>query len=97
MQQLATEGAVEVVPNRGFRVTVRSARELAELAEVRALIEIPVMLRLARTIPAARWSALRPSPTRRQRRRQRATAPPTRKRTAPSTARYSPCRATSNW
>ncbi|MCX4584883.1 GntR family transcriptional regulator [Streptomyces sp. NBC_01481] len=60
MQQLAIEGAVEVVPNRGFRVTVRSARELAELAEVRALIEIPVMLRLARTIPAARWSALRP-------------------------------------
>ncbi|WP_443043917.1 GntR family transcriptional regulator [Streptomyces sp. NBC_00322] len=60
MQQLAIEGAVEVVPNRGFRVTVRSARELAELAEVRALIEIPVMLRLARTIPAAGWSALRP-------------------------------------
>ncbi|MEU6883279.1 GntR family transcriptional regulator [Streptomyces sp. NPDC046712] len=60
MQQLATEGAVEVVPNRGFRVTERTARELAELAEVRALIEIPVMLRLARTIPAARWAELRP-------------------------------------
>ncbi|MFD7324898.1 GntR family transcriptional regulator [Streptomyces sp. NPDC059875] len=60
MQQLATEGAVEVVPNRGFRVTERTPRELAELAEVRALIEIPVMLRLARTIPAARWAELRP-------------------------------------
>ncbi|MEU0159090.1 GntR family transcriptional regulator [Streptomyces sp. NPDC006261] len=60
MQQLATEGAVEVVPNRGFRVSERGPRELAELAEVRALIEVPVMLRLARTVPADRWSALRP-------------------------------------
>lgn len=60
MQQLAVEGAVEVVPNRGFRVCVRTARELAELAEVRALIEVPVMLRLARTVPAERWAALRP-------------------------------------
>ncbi|MEV6398095.1 GntR family transcriptional regulator [Streptomyces sp. NPDC051907] len=60
MQQLAIEGAVEVVPNRGFRVAVRSPLELAELAEVRALIEVPVMLRLARTVPAAHWAALRP-------------------------------------
>jgi len=60
MQQLALEGAVEVVPNRGFRVIERGARELAELAEVRALIEIPVMLRLARTVPAERWAGLRP-------------------------------------
>ncbi|MGW1012367.1 GntR family transcriptional regulator [Streptomyces termitum] len=60
MQRLAVEGAVEVVPNRGFRVVVRGPRELAELAEVRALIEVPVMLRLARTVPAARWAALRP-------------------------------------
>ncbi|MEU7580189.1 GntR family transcriptional regulator [Streptomyces sp. NPDC041068] len=60
MQQLAAEGAVEVVPNRGFRVTERSGQELAELAEVRALIEVPVMLRLARSVPAARWAELRP-------------------------------------
>lgn len=39
MQQLAIEGAVEVVPNRGFRVSERGPRELAELAEVRALID----------------------------------------------------------
>jgi len=52
MQQLAVEGAVEVVPNRGFRVSTRGPRELAELAEVRALIEVPVMLRLARTVLA---------------------------------------------
>ncbi|MFG2133861.1 GntR family transcriptional regulator [Streptomyces sp. NPDC048751] len=60
MQQLALEGAVEVVPNRGFRVVERGTRELAELAEVRALIEVPVMLRLARTVPAERWAELRP-------------------------------------
>ncbi|MFG2353319.1 GntR family transcriptional regulator [Streptomyces sp. NPDC048521] len=60
MQQLALEGAVEVVPNRGFRVIERGTRELAELAEVRALIEVPVMLRLARTVPAERWAGLRP-------------------------------------
>ncbi|MFF8987018.1 GntR family transcriptional regulator [Streptomyces globisporus] len=60
MQRLAVEGAVEVVPNRGFRVTERGPRELAELAEVRALIEVPVMLGLARTVPAQRWSVLRP-------------------------------------
>ncbi|MBB5121326.1 GntR family transcriptional regulator [Streptomyces eurocidicus] len=60
MQQLVLEGAVEVVPNRGFRVTRRSARDLAELAEVRALLEVPVVLRLARTVPAARWAELAP-------------------------------------
>ncbi|MER7762715.1 GntR family transcriptional regulator [Streptomyces sp. NPDC097619] len=61
MQQLALEGAVECLPNRGFRVIGRTARELAELAEVRALLEVPVMLRLARTAPAAAWTALRPA------------------------------------
>ncbi|WP_408909765.1 GntR family transcriptional regulator [Streptomyces luteolus] len=60
MQRLAHEGAVEVVPNRGFRVAERSPRELAELAEIRALLEVPVMLRLARSEPAERWSELRP-------------------------------------
>lgn len=60
MQQLTLEGAVEVVPNRGFRVVERGMRELAELAEVRALIEMPVVLRLARTVPAERWAELRP-------------------------------------
>ncbi|MGY6021227.1 GntR family transcriptional regulator [Streptomyces spinosirectus] len=60
MQQLALEGAVEVIPNRGFRVIERGTRELAELAEVRALIEVPVVLRLARTVPVERWAELRP-------------------------------------
>ncbi|MEU9237526.1 GntR family transcriptional regulator [Streptomyces subrutilus] len=61
MQQLALEGAVECLPNRGFRVLSRTPRELAELAEVRAMLEVPVMLRLARSVPAATWEALRPA------------------------------------
>ncbi|MEU7046649.1 GntR family transcriptional regulator [Streptomyces varsoviensis] len=60
MQQLVQEGAVEVVPNRGFRVARRSARDLAELAEIRALLEVPAMLRLARTGQGVDWAALRP-------------------------------------
>ncbi|WP_030752222.1 GntR family transcriptional regulator [Streptomyces sp. NRRL F-5135] len=60
MHQLTLEGAVEVVPNRGFRVTERGARDRAELAEIRALIEVPVLLRLARTVPPERFAELRP-------------------------------------
>ncbi|MFE7120648.1 GntR family transcriptional regulator [Streptomyces sp. NPDC057654] len=60
MQQLVLEGAVEVVPNRGFRVARRSARDLAELAEIRVLLEVPAMLRLARTGRSVDWSAIRP-------------------------------------
>ncbi|MCQ4211499.1 GntR family transcriptional regulator [Streptomyces longispororuber] len=59
MQQLAREGAVEVVPNRGFRVTERTARELSELAEVRALIEVPIVLRLVRSGVGRRLGSLR--------------------------------------
>ncbi|AXE23653.1 GntR family transcriptional regulator [Streptomyces globosus] len=61
MQQLALEGAVECLPNRGFRVLSRTPRALAELAEVRALLEVPVMLRLARTVAPEAWAALRPA------------------------------------
>ncbi|MBY8885801.1 GntR family transcriptional regulator [Streptomyces sp. PTM05] len=60
MQQLVREGAVEVVHNRGFRVAERTGHDLAQLAEVRALIEVPVVLELARTVCAGRWEALRP-------------------------------------
>ncbi|MFD5147007.1 GntR family transcriptional regulator [Streptomyces sp. NPDC058401] len=61
MQQLALEGVVECLPNRGFRVLTRSPGELAELAEVRALLEVPVMLRLARTVPCGDWAAMLPA------------------------------------
>lgn len=61
MALLAQEGAVEVLPNRGFRVVCRTDRDLAQIAEVRMLVEIPVVLGLARTLPATRWGELRPA------------------------------------
>ncbi|MFD2622188.1 GntR family transcriptional regulator [Streptomyces chumphonensis] len=60
MQRLAAEGAVETVPNRGFRVAERSSSDLAELIEIRALLEVPPLLALARSLPAERWRPLRP-------------------------------------
>ena len=60
MQLLAQEGAVEILPNRGFRIAARTARDLADLAEVRALLEVPVVLALARSLPSSRWLGLRP-------------------------------------
>ncbi|HEV7628040.1 MAG TPA: GntR family transcriptional regulator [Streptomyces sp.] len=60
MQRLVCEGAVETVPNRGFRVAVCSARDLTELAEIRALLEIPSVLQAARTMPPECWESLRP-------------------------------------
>jgi DNA-binding GntR family transcriptional regulator len=61
MQLLAREGAVEVLLNRGFRVACYTERDLAQIAEVRMLVEVPVVLGLARTLPAARWAQLRPA------------------------------------
>ncbi|MFJ4438301.1 GntR family transcriptional regulator [Streptomyces sp. NPDC088923] len=52
MQRLAAEGAVETVPNRGFRVLARTAADTAALAEVLLLMELPVLTRLAATLPA---------------------------------------------
>ena len=60
MQRLVCEGAVETVPNRGFRIAVCSARYLAELAEIRALLEIPSVLEAARSMPPECWEMLRP-------------------------------------
>jgi DNA-binding GntR family transcriptional regulator len=60
MQALAAEGAVEALPNRGFRVAEHTARDRAELAEVRALVEVPTLLRLARATGGVDTAALRP-------------------------------------
>jgi DNA-binding GntR family transcriptional regulator len=60
MQQLVSEGLMVTVPNRGFRVAGRSSRDAAELAEVRAALEVPAIVRLGRTLPPERWEELRP-------------------------------------
>ncbi|MBN3931199.1 GntR family transcriptional regulator [Streptomyces verrucosisporus] len=61
MLDLAREGLVEPVRNKGFRVTELSGRDLDELTEVRALIEVPTVARLAGTAARERLEALRPT------------------------------------
>ncbi len=63
MLDLARDGMVEVVPNTGFRVTEVTPAELDQLAEVRLLLEVPVMGEIAAGHSAddeVRIRALRP-------------------------------------
>ncbi|MCH6163262.1 GntR family transcriptional regulator [Streptomyces sp. M600PL45_2] len=60
MQRLVCEGAVRTVPNRGFRVAEYNERDLAELAEIRVLLEVPPVVETARTLPPECWERLRP-------------------------------------
>ncbi|MGY3684883.1 GntR family transcriptional regulator [Streptomyces sp. TE33382] len=60
MLDLAREGLVEAVRNKGFRVTELSDRDLDEYTEIRALIEIPTIGRVARSAPREQLEALRP-------------------------------------
>ncbi|GHG94425.1 GntR family transcriptional regulator [Streptomyces rubradiris] len=61
MLDLAKEGLVDTVPNKGFRVTVVSDRQLDEYTQIRALIEIPTVAALARTADRVSLEALRPA------------------------------------
>ncbi|MHB1526574.1 MAG: GntR family transcriptional regulator [Candidatus Dormibacteria bacterium] len=45
---LAGEGLIEVVRNRGFRVPLLSEHDLDELYELRLLLELPAVVRVAR-------------------------------------------------
>ncbi|MET9435043.1 GntR family transcriptional regulator [Streptomyces sp. NPDC006551] len=60
MLDLAREGLVEPVRNKGFRVTEVDERDLDQYAEIRALIEIPTVGRVTRTADRADLEALRP-------------------------------------
>ncbi|MFG2282864.1 GntR family transcriptional regulator [Streptomyces asoensis] len=61
MLDLAKEGLVHAVPNKGFRVTEVSDRQLDEYTHVRALIEIPTVVALATTADPVSLEALRPA------------------------------------
>ncbi|MEU6557561.1 GntR family transcriptional regulator [Streptomyces sp. NPDC046915] len=61
MLDLAKEGLVDAVPNKGFRVTAVSDRQLDEYTHVRALIEIPTVVALTGTADRAGLEALRPA------------------------------------
>ncbi|MFD0664529.1 GntR family transcriptional regulator [Thermocatellispora tengchongensis] len=60
MLDLAHEGLVETVPNKGFRVTDLSDRELDEITEIRLLIEVPTTVRAAGAAAARDLARLRP-------------------------------------
>ncbi|WP_051791267.1 GntR family transcriptional regulator [Amycolatopsis jejuensis] len=59
MLDLAREGLVEVMRNKGFRITGVSEHELDELAETRLLLEVPTMRAVARRTDEETATALR--------------------------------------
>ncbi|WP_431040941.1 GntR family transcriptional regulator [Streptomyces sp. P1-3] len=60
MLDLAREGLVEPVRNKGFRITEVTEGDLDRYTEIRALIEIPTVGRITRTADRAALEALRP-------------------------------------
>ncbi|WP_407285114.1 GntR family transcriptional regulator [Streptomyces sp. BP-8] len=60
MLDLAREGLVEPVRNKGFRITEVSERDLDQYTEIRALIEIPMIGRITRSATREQLEALRP-------------------------------------
>ena len=59
MLDLVKEGLVEPVRNKGFRVVGLSAQDLDDLTGIRALIEVPVTVAIARSADRADLEALR--------------------------------------
>ncbi|MEU9981676.1 GntR family transcriptional regulator [Streptomyces sp. NPDC050856] len=60
MLDLAREGLVEPVRNKGFRVTEVSERDLDQYTQLRALIEVPTVGAITATATRAQLEALRP-------------------------------------
>ncbi|MFK4102093.1 GntR family transcriptional regulator [Streptomyces sp. NPDC019531] len=61
MLDLVKEGLVDTVPNKGFRVTAVSDKQLDEYTHIRSLIEIPTVVELATTADPVSLEALRPA------------------------------------
>ncbi|WP_105565656.1 GntR family transcriptional regulator [Microbacterium halophytorum] len=59
MLELARQGLVSVMPNRGFRVTEVSRQDLVEVTELRLMIEPPAVERATPLIPADALRELR--------------------------------------
>jgi DNA-binding GntR family transcriptional regulator len=60
MLDLAKEGLVFGVRNKGFRVTELSDKDLDDITQLRALIEVPTVVQVASTLTDADAEALRP-------------------------------------
>lgn len=57
--ELSRDGLVEVVRNRGFRVREITEQDLDDIVEIRRLLEVPAVRRLAGTVPAVDLAELR--------------------------------------
>ncbi|MGI5401034.1 GntR family transcriptional regulator [Streptomyces sp. CA-135486] len=60
MLDLAREGLVEPVRNKGFRITEVNERDLDQYTEIRTLIEVPMVGRITRSASREDLEALRP-------------------------------------
>jgi DNA-binding GntR family transcriptional regulator len=60
MLDLVQAGLVEAVPNKGFRVTELTSRDLDEYTAIRALLEPPTVASVAAHAPKERIEELRP-------------------------------------
>jgi DNA-binding GntR family transcriptional regulator len=60
MLDLVREGLVTAMPNKGFRITEVTERQLDEYLHIRALIEIPTVTALASAADPSALEALRP-------------------------------------
>lgn len=60
MLDLAREGLVEPVRNKGFRITEVSERDLDQYTELRTMIEVPTIVRITRLATTEQLEALRP-------------------------------------
>jgi DNA-binding GntR family transcriptional regulator len=60
MLDLAKEKLVEVIRNKGFRVAELTQQDLDDVAELRLLIEVPIIARLARNPDRHALEGLRP-------------------------------------
>lgn len=58
MMELAREGLVETVKNKGFRITGLSDKELDDLTEIRLLIEPPTLTKVVGKISEATFATL---------------------------------------
>lgn len=59
MLNLAKIGFVDPVRNKGFRVTEVSVRDLEEIVELRRMLEVPIVAKLAGAFPDAEYARLR--------------------------------------
>lgn len=59
MMDLAREGLVETVKNKGFRVTAMSDKELDDITEIRLLVEPPTVARVIDTVTDEGYERLR--------------------------------------